>query len=259
MPLAAIGAGMDMPAEHGRAAGLHGPEGASLRRTQRRFGAQEVRQERTQGRDDRRRGGHRLRLAWQAGAEILDEAQRVLLATVGEVQIDLSRVDVGVTEQGLDGVQARAAFDEVRGEGMAQRMHGGIRQVELLARDEHEALQGTHRHRRGGAVHAKAELRAVIVATACVGEQQQRMPMKGPVAAQVFEHVRRQRHNAVVDAWAASRLMHPSGCSFLAVCLSPSQGLRLPPLPCRTRSFCSLPTMSWIVRLRHSESRNPQQ
>ena len=107
-----------------------------------------------------------------------------------------------VTEQCLHGVQARAAFDEVRGEGMTQRVHGGVRQVEFLARDEHETLQGTHRHRCRGVVHADAELRAIIVATTNVRKEQQRMPMESPVAAQVFEHVRRQRHDAVFAAFA---------------------------------------------------------
>ena len=35
-------------------------------------------------------------------AELIDQAQRVLLAAVGEVEIDLGGVDMGVTQQGLN-------------------------------------------------------------------------------------------------------------------------------------------------------------
>ena len=100
-----------------------------------------------------------------------------------------------MAEQLLDGVQMRARFQQMGGETVAQRMHGGRREVELLAGQDHEPLQRGTGHGTGGGAHARGQRLGVVIAAAHVGEDQQRMAVEGPVAAQ-FLHTGR---------WAAGR------------------------------------------------------
>src|SRR5690606_443730 len=97
-----------------------------------------------------------------------------------QMEVDLGGVDVRMAQQRLDGVQAGAGLDEMSGKALAQGVHGGVGQVEFLACVQQEALQAADGHRLGGAVHAGSQDGQVIVAAADVGEEQQRVSMKGP-------------------------------------------------------------------------------
>jgi hypothetical protein len=54
-------------------------------------------------------------LAWQPLAELVHQAQGVLGALMGQVQINHGGSDLLVTEELLDGVQVRAGFKKVGG------------------------------------------------------------------------------------------------------------------------------------------------
>ena len=104
----------------------------------------------------------------------------------------------------LHGVQAGTAFDQMRGKAVPQRVRRGIGQVEFLAREHEQALQRVVRHRARRGVHAFGQSLRRVVATACIGEEQQWMAMKLPVVTQVFEHRRRQWDGAVLVAFAGT-------------------------------------------------------
>jgi hypothetical protein len=68
---------------------------------------------------------------------------------------------------------------------LAQGMHGSCGQVELLAGQDDQALEGGTGHGAGGCVHALGQrCRGVVIAAAGVGEEQERVTVEGPVAAQ---------------------------------------------------------------------------
>ena len=66
----------------------------------------------------------------------LKSARSLLLALMGEVQVDLGGVEISVAEEVLQGMQARAALEQMRGEGMTQGVRCGIGQVEFFACDD---------------------------------------------------------------------------------------------------------------------------
>lgn len=108
-----------------------------------------------------------------------------------------------MAQEFLDGVQMRPGLQEMGSKRMTQRMDGGRWEVELLASHDDQPLEGGTRHRAGGGVHAPGQrLRGVVIAPACVGEDQQRVPVKGPVAAQFLPHRSGQGHDAVLVSFA---------------------------------------------------------
>ena len=151
------GAGITVPAQ-GRGAALgDGADGAPLRRSQGGPCFEILGQEAAQDPDDT--GSHAARpLARQALGQSLHQDAAVLVAAMGEMQIDHGGVDLLVAEQGLHGVQARSGFEQVCREAVAQGVDGGVGQAEFLAGDNDEALEGTQRHRAGGPVHALGQL-----------------------------------------------------------------------------------------------------
>ena len=79
----------------------------------------------------------------------------------------------------------------------------GVGQVEFLAGHDDQALQRANRHRTGGSAHPCGQLVRAARAASGVGEEQHRMPVKGPVTPQVLHHLPRQRHHPVAAALAA--------------------------------------------------------
>jgi hypothetical protein len=121
---------------------------------------------------------------------------------MGQMQINHGRVDLLVTEQFLDGAQMGSGLQHMRGEGMAQRMDRSVGNVELLAGRDQESLQGRGRHGTRGVVHARGHRFGVTVATSHVGEDQQGMPVKGPVSAQLLVKAPGQGNHAILMAFA---------------------------------------------------------
>ena len=80
----------------------------------------------------------------------------------------------------------------------------GVGQVEFLAGHDDQALQRANRHRTGGSAHPCGQLVRAARAASGVGEEQHRMPVKGPVTPQVLHHLPRQRHHPVAAALAAT-------------------------------------------------------
>ena len=147
--------------------------------------------------------GEAWALAGQFAAELVHEPQRILGGLVGQMQIDHGGGDLFMAQELLDGVQMRAGFQQMGGKGMAQRMHRSGGNVELFAGHDDQPLQGGTGHGRGGRVHASGQrLRGVVVAAADVGEEQERVAVKGPVAAQFLLHGGGQRHDPVLVALA---------------------------------------------------------
>lgn len=62
----------------------------------------------------------RAKLTGQISAKCFNEMTTLLFGAVGEMQIDHGGIDVGMTEQGFDGVETGASFDEVGGKTVAQ-------------------------------------------------------------------------------------------------------------------------------------------
>ncbi len=86
---------------------------------------------------------------------------------------------------------------------MAQRMDGGVGEVELLAGHDQQALEGRTRHGAGGAVHALGQgVRATVIPTADVGEEQEGVAVEAPVAAQFLAQGGGQGHDAILVSFA---------------------------------------------------------
>ena len=107
---------------------------------------------------------------------------------MGEVKIDHGGIDVLVSEQSLDGVQARSGLDQVGGEAMTQCVDSAFFDALFLAGLDHEALQRTDGHGSLVPVHAGSGFLQIIVPPATVWKNQQRVTMECPVAAQVPDH-----------------------------------------------------------------------
>ena len=105
----------------------------------------------------------------------------------------------------LDRVQVRAGLQEMGGKRMPQRMDGGGREVELFAGHDDQPLEGGTRHGTGGGVHALSQRgRRVVIAPTGVGEEQERMPVEGPVAAQFLIQGGGQGYDAVLVSFAVA-------------------------------------------------------
>ena len=83
-------------------------------------------------------------------------------------------------------------------------MDGSFRQIELLAGDHDEPLQGRARHGRSGLLHALGYNLEIGVATANVGKDEKRMPVKLPVGLKFMPQTGRQRHDAILVAFAVA-------------------------------------------------------
>ena len=102
-----------------------------------------------------------------------------------------------VPEEGLDGVQARARFDEVGGEAVAQGVGGGLGQAQFLARHDDEALEGADGHGRVGFMHALGESVRIVGAASGVREEKLWVAVEGPSSGAGLEHGGSQRDHAV--------------------------------------------------------------
>ena len=174
-------AGMKVPAHFRSAAMGDGPDGSPLCLTHRasvfaQMGGQEASQRVDDGFSHAVFFGPDL--AGQFAVELFDERTAVLLAAVGEVDVEHGGVDVAVPQQRLNGVQAGPGLDEMRGERMAQRVRRADGDVEIFTRDDHEPLQGAHGHRADGVVHAPGGLCRIAAAASGAGEEQQRMTVE---------------------------------------------------------------------------------
>lgn len=74
--------------------------------------------------------------------------------------------------------------------------------IELFAGDDEESLQGAMRHGAGGLVHASSQGLGIMVTAADVGEEQERVAVKSPIAAQFVVHGGRQWNDAVLVTFA---------------------------------------------------------
>jgi hypothetical protein len=192
----------ELSAQSRSAAMSDGPEGAALLRRKCRAGFKKLRQETAQHLHDGEASGHGS--TWQFAAEIVHETQGILSGLMRDVEIDHGGVDLLMAEEFLNRVQMSAGFEEMRGKGMAQGMDGSSRDVELIAGQDHEPLQGGTGHGPGGVVHANSQSRGVVVPTTHVGKDQEWMPVKRPVGTQFLIKRRGQRHDAIAMPFAAS-------------------------------------------------------
>ena len=88
---------------------------------------------------------------------------------------------------------------------LTQRMHRSRGQIELFAGNDDQALKGGTGHGAGGGVHASGQgLRGVVITAARVGEDQQRVAMESPVAAQFAVHGGGQGHDPVLVSLAVA-------------------------------------------------------
>ena len=200
----AFPAAVHMPAHHGGPAVLQCPQGTVLHATEHGTGAQISGNESTQCLDD---CGHspcwtEVQLSRQVCAQFFHEPHGLLLAAVGEVEVDLGGVQIGVAEQVLHGMQTGTAFDQMRGEGMPQCVWCGIGEVELSAGEDEQTLQRVMRHGAGGGMHASGESSGRVVASTRIRKNQQRMPVEAVVVAQIPEHGSGQRDYPIFAALA---------------------------------------------------------
>ena len=196
MDLAAVQATLGPPAQGRRAAMGDGPQGAALLGRKRRSRFQEIRHKQTQR--PQHRGGNEHEVLRQVAAQLVHQAQRIAGRLMGDVQVDHGGSDLFMAEKFLDGVQMSAGFQEVSGEAVAQRMGSRGGDVELLAGQDEQTLQRGVRHGRGGLAHALGQDFEVVVAAADVGKEEQRVPVKLPVALQFLPQAGGQRHDAIL-------------------------------------------------------------
>ena len=104
-------------------------------------------------------------------AELVHQAECVPGGLMGQVQVDHGRGDLFVTEQSLDGVQMSTGFQQVSGEAVAKRMDFGHGNIELLAGQDEQSLQGGAGHGRSGLAHALGQGLGVVIAAADVGKE----------------------------------------------------------------------------------------
>jgi len=220
-------AGMDMPA-HCRSATMgERPDCTAPRPVHHGMFPQEVGQKTAQRPDHGGCHGHGMSrgLPWQSGGEFFDERAAVLIAAMGHMKIDHRGGDLLVPKEGLHGVQTGSRLDQVGREGMAQGMHRGIGNAQSLAGHNHQALKRANGHRREGIPHAQGQPLGITGTPACIGsratgrwarqaarsagaqprpsgseeaKQEQRVTMKLPVVAQVFDHLGSQRNHPVL-------------------------------------------------------------
>lgn len=118
-------------------------------------------------------------------------------ALVGQMEIDHRGVDLFVTQEFLDGVQVRPGLQQVRCEGMAQRMHRGGRDVEVFAGDDQKPLQGAVRHGALGAMHSSGQGLGIAITAADIGKDQHGMAVESPVTAQFVVQGGGQRNDTI--------------------------------------------------------------
>ena len=205
----ALFTGKGTPAQCRSAAMSDRPDGAMLLRRERRSRFEELRNKTAQRLQHRGGSAHEfwrgLALAGQLAAEPVHQLQCIFGGLVGQMQIHHGGGDLFMAQEFLDGVQMRPGLQEMRGKRMTQRMHRGIREVELFAGHNNQPLEGGTRHRAGGGVHAPGQRRrGVVVPSACVGEDEQRVPVKAPVAAQFLPQGGGQGHDAVLVSFAVA-------------------------------------------------------
>ena len=120
------------------------------------------------------------------------------------VQIDHGGGDLLMAQQLLDRVQMGAGFQQMGRETVTQRMRGGRREIELLASRDQEPLQRGTRHRRSGLAHAFGHDLRIVVPAADIGKDQERMPVEGPVTAQLLVEGSGQREDPIAMAFAVA-------------------------------------------------------
>ena len=209
MNMAALFAGKGTPAQCRSAAVSDRPDGAMLLRRERRSRFEQLRDKTAQRPQHGGGSAHELwrglALAGQLAAELVHQLQGILGGLVGQMQIHHGGGDLFMAQEFLDGVQMRAGFQEMGGKGMTQRMHGSSGEVELFAGDDDQPLEGGTGHGAGGGVHAPGQrLRGVVIAAARVGEEQERVAVESPVAAQFLLHGGGQRHDPVLVSLAVA-------------------------------------------------------
>lgn len=143
-----------------------------------------------------------LRLTRQALTKRLDQRAGVFAGLMGHMKVGHRCFDLLVAQQTLDAVQARAAFDHVGGEGMAQGMDGGIGNAKFLAGDDEQSLERGLRHGGGGQTHSGFEFGSLLDTTPDIGKNQKRMPVESIIGAQILQHVGGDGNHAVLETLA---------------------------------------------------------
>ena len=123
---------------------------------------------------------------------------------MSHMEVDHGGGDLLVAKQSLHRMQTASRFDEVGGKAMAQGMRRGVRNAKSFACHNHQTLKGSNGHRRAGIPHAASQIFGITGTTARIGEEKHRVTVEFPVAAQVFDHLRSQRHHPVLGTLAAT-------------------------------------------------------
>lgn len=107
---------------------------------------------------------------------------------MSEMKVDHGGVDILVAQQTLNGMNGSPGFDEMGGKGMSEGVDGRLGDVQLLASNDDESLEGGDQHRLLSAVHAGCQIGGAMSATSCAGKEQERMLMEKPVTPQILDH-----------------------------------------------------------------------
>jgi hypothetical protein len=96
----------------------------------------------------------------------------------------------------------RASFEEMSGEAVTQRVNFGGGNVQLLAGDDQQALQGGARHGSGRLVHALGQGLWSVVTATDIGKEEERMSVKDPVALEFAPQAGGQGNDAILVTFA---------------------------------------------------------
>lgn len=138
----------------------------------------------------------------QALTKRLDEPKSVLLGLMSDVQIDHGRIDLLMTKEPLDAVQAGPALDQVSRVTVTEGMNRGVGNIKLFAGENQEALKRAVRHGRLGGPHPGNEFGAALDPPSSIRENQERVTMDPIISTQILQHIQGKGNDAVLPALA---------------------------------------------------------
>ena len=134
---------------------------------------------------------------------VIDQLTGILLALLGEVEIEHSGFELGMAHVALDDAQVDSSFEEVGGVGMAQRVYGNS-----LFSDAGIKLGATESALDTTFSHGSLSLLCTCAASTKGREEKTGMAVGEPIAAQQLKSRLGQRDVAILGALAAVDMDH---------------------------------------------------
>src|SRR4030042_1504317 len=142
----------------------------------------------------------------QALHYLIDQLAGILLALLGKVEIDHGGFELGMAHVSLDDPQVDAGFEEMSGIGVAEGVNGGSFFLDFgrnlgPAEDTLDTAFG----------HGRRSVLCSITVSTKGGEEEARMTVGDPIAAEQMEGGLRERHVAIFGALPTVDMDHHAG------------------------------------------------